>query len=605
MGISARPGMGSTPFEGGVSFRVWAPNASAVAVVGGFNGWDEGRDPLSPEGNGFWSGDVAGASVGDRYKYAVRGAWIDGTAWRNDPWAVLLTNSSGDTVVTEADVAGHVEGYATPAREELVLYELHVGTFSIDPGHRGGRGHFGTVIDRLDHLHALGITAIELMPTDEFPGDVSWGYNPSTAFAIEESYGGPGGLAALVRAAHARGIAVLIDVVYNHLGPADLDLWRFDGWHEGGGGIYFYNDWRARTPWGDTRPDYGRGEVRAYLHDAAMRWLEERGCDGLRWDSTGSIRNAFGNVGAPETALPDGWSLMQWINRDLHARQGWKFSIAEDMSDDPALVRPVSEGGAGFDAQWSARFLHAIRRAVVAGDDSARDMGEVASVLGLEGVHGAFSRVLYTESHDEVASSAGEARLPEKVSPGQGEDSWARKRSTLAAGAMMTAPGIPMLFMGQEFLETGGWSDSRGLDWSRCDRLSGIVDLYRDLIRLRRDWHGNTAGLKGHGARVSHVNHADKLVALHRWAQGGPGDDVVALLNFSSRAYADYRIGLPRAGRWRVRFNGDWGGYGEGFSDHPSFDTWAEAGAAQDGMEASGPVGIGAYTLVILSQDRG
>ena len=116
---------------------------------------------------------------------------------------------------------------------------------------------------------------------------------------------------------HVRGIAVIFDVVYNHLGPADLDLWKFDGWSPTGrddeGGIYFYNDWRKKTPWGDTRPDYGRGEVRQYLRDNALRWLEERYCDGLRWDATGWIRNVWGSNNDPGSDIPDGWRMMRWI----------------------------------------------------------------------------------------------------------------------------------------------------------------------------------------------------------------------------------------------------------------------------------------------------
>ncbi|MBE7211885.1 MAG: 1,4-alpha-glucan branching protein, partial [Gluconacetobacter diazotrophicus] len=437
--------MGSTLAEWGTTFRVWAPHADTVHVVGSFNGWDTARHPLASEHNGFWSADIPEARAGDRYKFVLSGPHLDGPTWRNDPWAVLLTNSAGDSLITEADVAAPVENYRTPPWNELVIYELHVGTFNVDPNYRGGRGNFDTVIAKLDYLRDLGVTAIELMPTDEFPGDISWGYNPSYAFAVEESYGGPRGLARLIEAAHRRGIAVIIDVVFNHLGPADLDMWRYDGWHgdpDGGpnaapnagmgGGVWFYNDWRAQTPWGNTRPDYGRGEVRSYLHDAALRWLEQRGCDGLRWDATGWIRNVWGNTGGPDSDLPDGWSLMQWINRDKRDRQPWKISIAEDMSGAAAITAPPEQGGAGFDAQWAATFVHGIRDLAAHPDDAGRSMFQLAFLLGLRPGEGAFSRVLYTESHDEVAAESGQLRLPQQISPGgDGADRWARKRSTL------------------------------------------------------------------------------------------------------------------------------------------------------------------------------
>ena len=153
------------------------------------------------------------------------------------------------------------------------------------------------------------------MPPFEFAGDISWGYNPAHMFAIESSYGGPDAFKRFIRDAHAHGIAVIVDVVYNHIGPSDLDLWRFDGWSEGdGGGIYFYNDERARTPWGMTRPDYGRGEVRTFLRDSALTWLEEFRCDGLRFDATVHIRTIDG-PGTPEIA--EGWSFMAWVNDEI------------------------------------------------------------------------------------------------------------------------------------------------------------------------------------------------------------------------------------------------------------------------------------------------
>lgn len=191
------------------------------------------------------------------------------------------------------------------------MYEVHVGTFLFDPaseaklGYR--RGTFNSLISKLDYLRDLGINVIKIMASGEFPFDHSWGYNQSYMFAIEHFYGGPNGFRKLVNEAHARGIAVVFDVVYNHIGPNDCDLWQFDGWSENGaGGIYFYNDSRKTTPWGENRPDYGRAEVRQYFRDNAIRWLEQRYCDGLRWDATGWIRNVYGNNNDPAHDIQDG-----------------------------------------------------------------------------------------------------------------------------------------------------------------------------------------------------------------------------------------------------------------------------------------------------------
>jgi 1,4-alpha-glucan branching enzyme len=597
--------MGANPFNGGVSFRVWAPFADKVSVAGTFNAWNDSATPLTSEGNGFWSADVAAARIGHEYKFVLRGKFIQDKLWKNDPYARSLTNSVGNSIVAEADFDWTSADYRTPAWNEVVIYELHVGSFLFDPTNRGGRGDFDTVITKLDYLSDLGVNAIQLLPSDEFPGDVSMGYNPSYIFAIEESYGGPNGLRRLVDAAHSRGIAVIFDVVYNHFGPNDLDIWRFDGWQENDfGGIYFYNDWRADTIWGHkNRPDYGRGEVRQYIRDNALRFLDQRACDGLRFDATGWIRNVWGNDNDPGADLPGGWSLLQWIHTEIRDRQPWKITIAEDMHDNEWITKGVGEGGAGFGAQWGATFMHRLRAMLAAPDDSARDVGALAALIGQRYNSNAFQRVVYTESHDEVAESNGNKRVPEIIWPGKADSYPSQKRSTLGAALVFTAPGIPMIFMGQEFLEWGAWSDGRELDWSKATRFAGIRTLYRDLIRLRRNWFNNTAGLKGQLVNVHHVNSNDKLLAFHRWDAGGPGDDVIVLANFAARSYDHYRIGLPRGGLWRVRFNGDWQGYSPVFGNHPSFDISAD-GAGQDGMPCSGSIGIAAYSAVILSQDR-
>lgn len=593
---SERPGMGAIPYEGGTAFRVWAPFADAVHIVGSFNIWNPDANPLAREGNGYWSCDVAEARPGHQYKYVIRNGTR--TFWRNDPYARDVTSSRGNTIITDPRFVWEEGDYRTPAWHELVIYELHTGTFGDRPG--GRPGSFRSVLRKLDYLCDLGVNAIELMPALEFTADFSWGYNPSQIFAIERAYGGPRGLKRLVRAAHQRGIAVLFDGVYSHFGPDDLDLWQFDGWSENEkGGIYFYNDARSTTPWGDTRPDYGRREVRDYVRDNVRYWLEECHVDGLRWDATAYIRNLHGNNDDPMHDIPDGWALMQAINDETDARQPWKLQIAEDLRGNPWITRETAAGGAGFDAQWDGEFVHAVRAALITLDDQARDMDAVRrAILHRYGAN-AFARVIYTESHDEVAN--GKARLPEEIWPGK-PDSWAaRKRSTLGAALVFTAPGVPMLFQGQEFLEDTWFRDEDPLDWRRTEKYVGIVNLYRELIRLRRNWYDHTRGLRGQHVDVFHVNEVDKLIAFHRWEHGGPHDDVVVVANFANRAYDSYTVGFPRPGTWRVRFNSDWDGYSR-FGNHASNDTDADGGPA-DGLPASGNVGIGPYSAIILSQD--
>ena len=254
------------------------------------------------------------------------------------------------------------------------------------------------------------------MPAMEFAGDVSWGYNPAHIFAVESAYGGPEGFKAFVEAAHRSGIAVILDVVYNHFGPSDLDLWRFDGWSENDkGGIYFYNDWRSDTPWGDTRPDYGRGEVRQFIRDNALYWLDEYHLDGLRFDMTLYIRQVRGDEGDDGDALEEGWSLLQWINGEIAERFPGRITIAEDLRNRAEITAPIEDGGAGFGAQWDAQFVHPVREVLIAPRDEARHMATVAHALTHHYNGDAFRRVIYTESHDEVAN--GKARIPHEIAP--------------------------------------------------------------------------------------------------------------------------------------------------------------------------------------------
>jgi len=590
--------MGAVLTPDGVRFRVWAPHAVGVTVAGDWNAWSPDTDALIPEDGGRFAGLVPGARTGDRYKLVID----TGTRllWRNDPYAKAVTHSAGESIVCDPAFDWDDDRYQTPPWHELVIYELHVGTFNDAPG--GGPGSFASVERRLGHLRGLGVNAIELMPSAEFGKDFSWGYNPAQIFAIEEAYGGPVALKRLIRAAHAAGIAVILDVVYNHFGPADLDLWRFDGWDENGkGGIYFYNDERSRTPWGDTRPDYGRPEVRRYLADNARMWLEEFRCDGLRWDATSYIRNVDGNDGDPAGDIPEGWRLFQEITTDTDRRQPWKLHIAEDLRSNPHLTRPVGDGGAGFDTQWDAGFVHPVRAALIAGADEQRSMETLRLAVSHHTYGDALRRVIYTESHDEVAN--GHSRVPEEIAPGHAANLWAQKRSTLGAVLVLTSPGIPMLFQGQEILEDQWFRDEDPIDWSKEHTHAGILLMYRDLIHLRRNVAGITRGLCSHNVNVHHVNDTDKVIAFHRWERGGPWDDVIVVVNLANRSYDGYRIGLPRPGAWQVRFNSDWRGYSPLFDDHPSYATNADPLPA-DGMGWSGALGLGRYAAVILSQDQ-
>ncbi len=584
-------GMGCLPHQNGVAFRVWAPHAQQVSVVGDFNDWDEKSHVLQAEDNSLWYLDVPAAKIGDEYLYII----VNGKQKlsRIDPYSREVTNSVGNSVVHDPDFDWDGDDFNLAAFNELVVYEMHVGTFN--RSRPDVTGTFDRVVRKLDYLRRLGVNCIQLMPTAEFAGDQSWGYNPAHIFAVESAYGGPVGLKELVKLAHQHGIAVILDVVYNHFGPSDLAIWQFDGWSQDGkGGIYFYNDWRSSTPWGESRPDYGRNEVRNFIHDNAMMWLDDYHMDGLRYDMTLYMRSVDG-----ARDLPEGWSLTQWINRDAHFKYPHKIMIAEDMQNNDWLTKPADWGGAGFSSQWDAGFVHPIRNVVEQTEDQYRSMFAVRDALCHRYNFSAFERVIYSESHDEVAN--GKSRVPSEIDPADPKGWYAQKRSTLAACMVFTAPGIPMIFQGQEFLRGGWFDDSNGIDWSEEKDCHGIVRLYRDLIRLRLNRHGYSAGLTGQRIECHHLNDGDKLIGFRRWREGGKGDDTIIIANFANRVWKDYRIGFVREGLWQLRFNSDAAYYSEDFNNFASHDVQAEA-SVYDGLAASGKISIAPYSVLIFSE---
>lgn len=590
-------GMGALPHANGAAFRVWAPHATGVAVVGSFNEWNAQKNPMESEENGYWYADIDNAKVGDEYRFHL--STPEGEFTRIDPYAREVTNSVGNGIIHDSRFDWGDDKCVIAPWNELVIYELHVGTFRDDSAGDGLPGRLDQVAKHFDHLKRLGVNTIQIMPVAEFAGDISWGYNPAHIFAVETAYGGPNALKKFVKKAHKHGLAVILDVVYNHFGPSDLDLWRFDGWSENdGGGIYFYNDWKAETPWGRSRPDYGRGEVRQFIHDNAMMWLEDYHFDGLRYDATVYIRTV---KGPGDEALSEGWSLVQWINGDIATRYPGRITIAEDLQNNEWLTKSVGEGGAGFSSQWDATFVHPIRQAVITPSDEDRSMFAVRNALAMRYNIDSFERVIYSESHDEVAN--GKARVPHEIDPGDQTGWFSQKRSTLAASLVFTAPGIPMIFQGQEFLEGDWFQDTVPLDWDQNEEYRGIVRLYRDLIHLRLNRKGSTRGLCGQHIEVHHVNDAAKMIAFRRWDVGGPGDDVVVVANFRNQEAGEYTIGFPAPGTWQLRFNSDWKGYSRDFANCPSSHVEAVP-EPYDNQPCRATVRVAPYTTLIYSQDR-
>jgi 1,4-alpha-glucan branching enzyme len=547
--------------EGGVHFRVWAPNAEQVSVVGDFNNWDGQKHPMQRDDKGCWYGRIPEAAVGHEYRYEIQRG--DDRFTRVDPYAVDVTNSVGNGVISDLSFDWGSSEFHVPSKNDLVIYELHVGTFNV--AEDGKPATLDDCAKRLDYLQSLGINAIELMPCAEFAGDYSWGYNPAHLFAVERAYGGPMALKRFIKAAHDRGMAVILDVVYNHFGPSDLSLWQFDGWSENGkGGIYFYNDWRSSTPWGETRPDYGRSEVCEFILNNARFWLEEFHVDGLRLDMTLYIRHVRGD-GDPGAELPEGWQLTQSINEMVHQDFPGCITIAEDLQNNDWLTKNVADGGAGFDLQWDANFVHPVRRCVIPMDDAARSLDDIKLAIFSTYNGDAHQRVVYSESHDEVAN--GKARVPTEIDPDSPESYFSKKRSTLAAALALTVPGVPMIFQGQELLEDEWFRDTDPIEWSRRNNFSGIHRMYRDLIHLRRNITNESKGLTGSGVQLVYESYEHGVLAFYRWESQGEVGDVIVLLNISHETREGIAIAMPHTGRWNVRFNSDWSGYSGDFDD--------------------------------------
>ena len=414
-------------------------------------------------------------------------------------------------------------------------------------------------IGKLDHLKDMGVNCVLLMPVNEFGGNHSWGYNPTDPYAVERAYGGPDALREFVREAHRRGIAVHIDVVHNHYDNADVHLKQFDGYSGGdnGNGIYFYEDEeRGMTPWG-PRPDFSRPEVRAYIADNIRMLFDEYRVDGLRWDSVINIVR-YDN-GRHEN--PDGEKLIDEISAMIRTEYPGKISIAEDAVGDDR-----------FDGSWEYGFHHAgdgdQERVLGVVPQLVRPQGEtdVGDIVSRMKTDLGLGRVIYTENHDETGKLNGNRRIVTDVDEDDPHSLTARRKHALAAVVILTSPGVPLVFMGQELLEDQEFHDSNPLDWKRGELSARSTRLFRDLIRLRRNLEGRGAALQDTRIRVLEEDPARQFLAYRRYRPGRPEDDIVVLINFSPDPIEEMPFVFPRPAKWEMLVNTDDPQYGEGFT---------------------------------------
>ena len=588
--------VGATPYEGGIEVRVWAPNAKSVAVVGELAGDPKdpksGRRALAAEaGTGMFAARIDGAKSGQHYRFGITSS--DGTeVLRADPRARAY--DGGDSLVVDPrSYVWKTKSFTPPARDAAIVYELHVGSFNAPGGVNSGT--FTSAIEKLDALAELGVNTVELMPVAGHGGS-GWGYGPQQWYATQPEYGSPDEMRHFVDEAHARGIAVVLDVVFNHYaGSPSAPLRCFEGpCPNGSSGIYFFEqDPYRRTPWG-PRPNFAQKEVADFFTDNVFAWTTEYKVDGFRHDSVSNVRAIDG-----QGTVPGGVELLRRMNEVTEAARPGALLIAEDLKGAATVTASRASGGLGFVAQWDGGFGWSVAGAASAASDDARNIGAVRDSIQNSYNGDGFERLLYVETHDTAGNSG--ARLPVLIDAANPRSLAARKRAILAAGLLFTAPGVPMIFMGQEMLEdTKFVNQPAPLDWSKSVSNAGVRAFYKDIIRLRRNLDGTSAGLRGKSVAVTHFNDSpgNKVLAYRRWSSAN--DDVVVIVNLGATRYSRYDVGVP-AGDWKVRLDSDATKYGADFGTASPTAVLMTA-TAKDNLPASAGVTLAPYSLVVLSR---
>jgi 1,4-alpha-glucan branching enzyme len=568
---------------GGAVFKVWSPNRTVAHVRGEFNGWGT-SDQMAKVGEHF-IGRVPAAHSGQMYKY-----YFQNSVWNTDPRGRALNASDNyNAYLLDPDSYDwQIDDFDVPDFEEMVVYQLHVGTFSgrNDPyGSAPFPARYVDVAERASHLAELGIDVVMLCPITEFPGDYSAGYNPITQWAPEWTYGTPDDLRYMIDKLHSYGIAVILDIVWNHFSFTDNYLWYYDGTQ-----IYF-DDPAVETPWG-SQADFDNVNVRDYFLDSVYHWLDEYRMDGFRMDATDYMNMYQGS----------GWSLMQEMNDRMDRREVDKIAIAEQLPDDSWVTRPTSLGGAGFDSQYHDAFTDNLRQEILDAAFGDPEMWKIRDIVNGGGSYLEGRYVTnYFELHDECWPASGGQRMVKTIDPtAPHDDEWAQGRTKLAQGLVMTTPGIPAILQGTEWLEDADFGtglDNR-IDWSKKITYSYIFDYYRDLITLRRV----SPALRADAAvDVFHVNEGGNVIAFQRYDYSGHVHVVVA--NFSNTDYASYRIGLPQAGNWVEELNSQDPTYGGTGTTNPGTIT-ADAISA-DGFPQSKAIALSKMALIVLTWGEG
>jgi 1,4-alpha-glucan branching enzyme len=594
--ITANTLMGANLVAGGATFRVWAANALKVYVALGFSG-DPAMEPadqsllLVKNENGHWTGFIPGLKKGQLYMYFVVGT--AGSSLKRDPQARALTPDDDSLnwrcILEDADFPWHDSAFVTPAFSDMVIYQLHVGSYYV-PNYPAS-GTFLDVASKVPHLSALGITVIQLLPIHEWKSFTSEGYNGMDFYSPEQLYtvpddklqpylsslnglldqkqlshyqladigGGPAQLRALIDLCHAYGIAVIFDLVFSNASGSDAhDFTYFD--MQDPEPPFVNSPYLTTTGYIGQLFDYQKPEVCDFLINNAKLFLEEYHVDGFRYDEISNI-NGYGKQ-------PYAWDFCQDLTATLKfikpgAIQHAEYWQGEYWQDKHLVVMPPVQG-LGFDTILSdsqRNAVHSLIGAASQANDDPLNMQDLANGLWEQGYQQEWQMVQGAENHDVTYYHTGGAIRMAKLSDPSNSRSWyATSRSRVAMGICLTGPGIPMMFMGQEFLEDKLWCDDQGqsqflIYWDGLNtqkQMSDFLRFTRELIALRWQY----PALRGQGFAVTHINNNGRVLAFHRWVPDA-GQDILVVVSLSNTNTYGYRLGFPIGGAWKEAFNSD------------------------------------------------
>jgi len=554
----------------GVYFALWAPNAASVSVIGNFNGWNRESQPMNVrwDGSGIWEVFIPGLGAGEVYKYYIV-ANNGYTVEKADPYAFQAeTPPQTASVVRGLDYKWKdgkwlkKRGQQSILEQALSIYELHPGSWRRKEGNEFLS--FRELADELpQYCKELGFTHVELMPVMEHPFYGSWGYQLTAYFAPSSRYGTAQDFMFLVDALHQAGIGVILDWVPSHFPSDEHGLGYFDGTH-----LYEHPDPRKgfHKDWNSLIFNYGRNEVRAFLISNALYWLDKFHIDGLRVDAVASMlyldysRNHGewepNEFGGRENL--DAVAFIRDFNDAVHTYQPHTFTVAEESTAFPGVTAPTAQGGLGFDLKWMMGWMHDTL-SYFQKDPMYRSyhQGQLAFSL----IYAFSEKFVLPLSHDEVVY--GKQSLLHKM-PG---DSWQKFANLrLLFSYMWGHPGAKLLFMGGEFGQQHEWRHDFSLDWHELEHgtlQQGVSLLLKDLNTLYQQepaLYQNNYAPEG----FAWIDFNDSTNSVFCWLRQGkaPEETLVFIGNFTPQVLRNYRIGVPRMGRYAEVFNSDDWKYG-------------------------------------------